>query len=173
MPTYAEWVATGALMVASASLGWQVVEARRRRPQVEIEGTAVVEYEYPNGKQQVARHVFFVWLWNFGEAAVTVADVGFELRSRERSKSLHARGRPTFSRTTPNASDTLPLRLEPRSSGEWHFALPPDEMLWPVMARPVATVVARRPLFERIIKRSLFPEREIRGRIRKFSVDES
>lgn len=115
------WVAIYAAAVSTASLGWQVWNARRaRRPHVEVALSHTV-YIPPTGS---AESTVQIDVRNRGDIPVQVASVG-----------VRTKGRATMLAAPRRGESTLPGEIHPRDAGFTYF--PTDELSSLDLSRPL------------------------------------
>lgn len=110
-----EAVAWIALIVAVASLLWQIVKEiiswRRARPRLTVQCMAL-PVEEPSGDQVECIHVI---VQNSGAAPVTVVEVGVEYGTSPRARGTPREGY-ILVKVIPGTDPQLPLRLEPHDA---------------------------------------------------------
>lgn len=105
-----------ALLVAAASLVWQVTSWRRSGPRVKVEtANSFPVFDRLDGGRDLGDHHVEVKAYNRGRAPVTLTAWGLQLPG----------GRTAISRGTA-WSAPMPHRLEPGAEAGWH--LPADEV---------------------------------------------
>jgi hypothetical protein len=119
VPSYAEWVSTAALGLSVLSIGWQVKKASDEVPRLVVTSHRGIR---TRGPADVVKHTYRITVTNYGTAATTVSDVGWEREDEDGIYSIaRVLNEPALREQLGDDvfGPPLPHRIDGRDQASW------------------------------------------------------